>query len=221
MKINNSFPVNKEQNHIKQTGKEYALYRDAARGDVWTMDYSRPVSLKRALYNVRDDKNINEGIVGEKKIINRFISDLQSNKQTQGILHKKVIKLAGYGASAAVFETADGKIIKITDGNHIPMNRPSAVFDVPVFKKGKSGKTHFYVEEKLYQHAMPVIWLDQIKNMIKQAGYKPCDLYEYDTHQIGISKDGKLYLLDAECAKYKTIFHALVDKIKRQILKRI
>ncbi len=201
--------------------KSYTLYRDSNRGNVLAMDYSRPVSLKQALCNVRDDKNINEGIIGDKNVINRFITDLQNSKQTQKILRRKVVKLAGYGSSAAVFETADGKIIKLTDGNHIPLNRPRAFFDVPVFKKGKSGKTHFYLEEKLYQHAMPAFWVDVVRDMIKQSDYKIFDLYEYDTHQIGISKEGKLYLLDAECAKYKTIFHALLDKAKRNILKRL
>ena len=124
------------------------------------------------------------------------------------------------GSSAITFETPDGKVIKITDGNHFPLNRPHAVFDVPVYKKGHKGKTYYYIEEKLYQHAMPVFWVDSVRDMIRDKGYRPFDLYEYDTHQIGISKNGKIYLLDPECARYKTIFHALFDKTKH-LLKKI
>ncbi len=224
MQINNKVYTTKENTGQKtksSTAKNYVLYRDTSRCDMLAMDYDRPVTLKRALYNIRDEKNIKEGIIGDKNLIERFILDLQKNPQSQKILKRKVVKLAGYGSSAAAFETVDGKIIKITNGNHMPLNRPLTTFDVPVFKKGKSGKTHFYLEEKLYQHSMPFLWVEEVKSMIKKAGYAPTDLFEFDTHQIGISKNGKLYLLDAECAKYKSIFHAIWDKVKRNILKRI
>ena len=222
MKINKGFCTSsrfKKNEYFQKYG--YLLYRDSMRGNVLVMDYGRPVSLKRALINVRDDQNINEGIIADKNVINRFITDLQDSKKTKKILNRKIIKLVGYGSCAAAFETADGKIIKITDGNHIPMNRSLEFFDVPVFKKGKSGKTHFYVEEKLYQHAMPEYWVGVIKDAIRRSGYRTSDLYEHDMHQIGISKKGRLYLLDAECARYKTIFHAMFDKIKRYLMKKL
>jgi hypothetical protein len=60
----------------------------------------------------------------------------------------------------------------------------------------------------------------EIIDMIKAKGYKPKDLSEMDIHQIGISKEGNLYLLDPECAKYKTLFHALWAKTKK-VFKRV
>lgn len=217
-----SFKKKKKHNNLKHRANGSPLLCiDKNNSDVVTLEYSKPVSLKKALYDIRNDFRINEGIVGYKEIVARFINDFSFDPKNKKILKRKVTKLIGYGCSAAVFETADGKILKITDGNHIPMHRPHAEFDVPIFKQGKAGKTHFYLEEKLYQHNIPYYWVDIVKDMIKKAGYKPKDLYECDIHQIGISENGKIYLLDAECAVYKTLLHALCDKLKRLICKFI
>ena len=193
------------------------VFTDEARGYVQSVEYGRPVTLKKALYDIKQNSQINEGVAGHKPIVQRFIDDLNLSGK---ILNKKIIKMLGSGSSAITFETPDGKVIKITDGNHFPLNRPHAVFDVPVYKKGHKGKTYYYIEEKLYQHAMPVFWVDSVRDMIRDKGYRPFDLYEYDTHQIGISKNGQIYLLDPECARYKTVFHAMFDKTIR-LMKRI
>ena len=193
------------------------VFTDEARGYVQSVEYGRPVTLKKALYDIKQSSQIDEGVAGHKPIVQRFIDDLNLSGK---ILNKKIIKMLGSGSSAIAFETPDGKIIKITDGNHFPLNRPHALFDVPVYKKGHKGKTYYYIEEKLYQHAMPVFWVDSVRDMIRDKGYRPFDLSEYDTHQIGISKNGKIYLLDPECARYKTVFHALFDKTKH-LLKKI
>ena len=49
---------------------------------------------------------------------------------------------------------------------------------------------------------------------IEEKGFKASDLASSDFYQVGLSKNGKLYLLDPECAEYKTIFHAVWDKVK-------
>lgn len=194
------------------------LFINKSKDDVISMEYSKPVTLKKALYDIISSPAINEGVVGEKDTIRLFLNDLSVDKK---ILNKKVVGLAGYGSSAAVFETADGKILKMTYGNHFPLNRPHEIFDVPVYASGRHGKTHFYVEEKLYQHCMPQYFVDTVRDMIVGAGYRPNDFFADDTHQIGLSKNGRLYLLDAECARYRSLLHAVVDKAKRFVLKRI
>ena len=129
------------------------------------------------------------------------------------------LKNVGRGSSAVVFETSDGNILKLTETNHFPLNRPVQSFDVPIYKHGKAGKIHYYVEEKLFQHGLSEGFVSIMKDMIKAAGLRPYDLLDGDVFQLGMSKEGKLYLLDPECAKYKTIFHAIFDKMKRLLTK--
>ena len=60
----------------------------------------------------------------------------------------------------------------------------------------------------------------EVKKSIREKGYRTFDINDNAIHQIGLSKEGRLYLLDSECARYKTVFHALFDKIKRVVLKK-
>lgn len=166
-----------------------------------------PQKLKTVLKHINDkDKNIDIFIKAIKK--NEYLA----NKKVTGYVNK--------GSAAIVFETSDGKILKLTEGNHFPLNRPQEEFDVPIYEKGKIGNIHYYIEEKLYQHGLSTPFVEEIKERIKKRGYKTFDIYDTDTNQIGLSKEGKLYLLDPECARYKTIFHALIDKTKK-IIRRI
>ena len=144
-----------------------------------------------------------------------FIKEVSKNDE---VANKLVKKYLCKGSAALVFETPEGEILKLTLGNHFPLNRPVESFDVPVYEHKKSGKVHCYLEEKLYQHGLSDVFVDEVKNYIREKGYRTFDFYDGDINQIGLSKEGKLYLLDPECAKYKTIFHAIFDKIK-QLLK--
>lgn len=191
---------------------------DYAQHPYLSMEYRKPVTLKKVLYDILRDQKICRGVIGEKDIIYRFINDLRSDGD---ILKSKITKLAGFGARAAVFETEDGQILKITDGNHFSMKRPAKDFDVPILKYGHKGKTYYYFEQKLSLHDIPYYFVEEMRDMIKSAGLRPYDLYDGDVHQLGLCpKTGKLYLLDPECARYKTVFHAMFDKMKR-ILKKI
>ena len=149
------------------------------------------------------------------KMTDVFIKEVSKNDE---VANKLVKKYLCKGSAALVFETPEGEILKLTLGNHFPLNRPVESFDVPVYEHKKSGKVHCYLEEKLYQHGLSDVFVDEVKNHIREKGYRTFDFYDGDINQIGLSKEGKLYLLDPECAKYKTIFHAIFDKIK-QLLK--
>ena len=175
-----------------------------------TIKSSEPVHLITAL------QTIHQTNPEKKDSTDIFIKEVARNKNLSA---KPVKKFITTGSSAIVFETPDEKILKLTLGNHFPMNRPHEGFDVPVYEHTKSGKVHCYIEEKLYQHGLSEIFVEEIKNCIKKKGYRTFDIYDGDINQIGISKDGKLYLLDPECAKYKTIFHAIFDKIKKILRK--
>ena len=143
-----------------------------------------------------------------------FVKDVDNNKELGSVLVKNI---AGNGSTAWAFETIDGDILKLSVGSHFPQGRPHEEFDVPIKKQGRAGKTHYYLEEKLYQHDMPEYFADLVIEKIKKKGYEVFDLSHCDIHQIGISQKGELYLLDPECARFKTIFHALFYKFKKLI----
>lgn len=170
----------------------------------------RYIELIKAMQKIQ--QNDLEGRMGTDV----FIKELEKNKN---LSEKPVTKFIGKGKSAFVFETPDGKILKLTFGNHFPMNRAQENFDAPIYEHSRSGKVHCYLVEKLYQHGLSDVFVEEIKNRIRKKGYRTFDIYDGDVNQIGISKEGKLYLLDPECAKYKTIFHAVFDKIKRFVKK--
>lgn len=175
--------------------------------------YKRPLTLTGALQECqKSDKRIS----ATESRLDIFLKNVSKNEELSNI---KVSKYLGRGSSAVVFETSDGNILKLTETNHFPLNRPVQSFDVPIYKHGKAGKIHYYVEAKLFQHGLSEGFVSIMKDMIKAAGLRPYDLLDGDVFQLGMSKEGKLYLLDPECAKYKTIFHAIFDKMKRLLTK--
>lgn len=161
----------------------------------------------------RLDKVLLEKSINGKPINVRepFIKEILANKELSST---QVIDFCGNGSSAIAFEMPDEKVIKFTDGNHFPFGRPKESFDVPIYKEGKLKTIHYYIEEKLFQHGIDDGFVSIMKDIIKEKGYKTSDLGSSDIHQLGISKNGKLYLLDPECARCKTIFHALWNKVK-------
>lgn len=172
------------------------------------IEYNTPVPLIQVLRDLKAKEQHEHRM--QDSSLDVFIKNVAKDEVLSS---NKVKKYVQKGSSAIAFETPDGDILKLSIGNHFPMSRPQENFDVPIKKQGRSGKVFYYLEEKLYQHGLSEGFVEVIREKIKENGYRPSDLDDYDIHQIGMSKDGKLYLLDPECARYKTIFHALFDKI--------
>lgn len=159
-------------------------------------------------------------LTGLRQCEYRQISDdyddyIHNIEKSPELAETKILKRIGSGSSAIVYETEDGDILKLTKYRHYPIFRQQEDFDVPIKKQGKAGKIHYYFEEKLYQHNLNEVFVRLIKDMIRDKGYEIYDLGDFDIHQIGMTKDGRLYLLDPECARFKTIFHVIYNKIKR------
>ena len=162
----------------------------------------------KTLAQALKDKNISDK--------NFEVSDvfIKSVLQDEKLASTPIKDLIGFGSSAIAFETEDKEVLKLSEGNHFPFARPHESFDVPIYRQGKVGKIHYYFEEKLLQHDMTSGFVAIMRDMIKAKGYRPHDLGSWDLHQIGLSSSGKLYLIDPECARFKTIFHALWKKVK-------
>lgn len=146
-------------------------------------------------------------------------SSIKKISQDKNLASTPITDFISQGSSAIVFETENGQVLKLTEGNHYPLGRSQENFDVPIYKQGKIKNIHYYFEEKLMQHDMPDGFVEIMKDMIKAKGYKPYDLELGSTHQIGLSSSGKLYLVDPECARHKTIFHAFWKKLKMSLPK--
>lgn len=170
--------------------------------------YPQPITLRKALSKISNNGD---------EFADVFMKDVSSDAN---LASQNVKSYLNRGSAAIVFETADGQILKLTEGNHFPLNRPHESFDVPIYKKGHIGNIYYYFEEKLYQHGLSDVFVEEVKRNIREKGYRTFDISDTAVHQIGLSKDGKLYLLDSECARYKTVFHALFDKIKRFVIKK-
>ena len=178
--------------------------------------YNTPVSLEKVLKDLKEDNSYKLGIVSEKSVLKNFLENL---KQTAGILKTEIVKMAGYGNRAIAFETTDGKILKITRNNHFHRNRPPEFFDVPIYKRGHVKDTYYYLEEKLSQEHLPSDAGQIVKKQIESIGYKTFDYNPDKVMQIGMNKDGKLFLLDSECARSRTIFHTIFRKITKLLKK--
>ena len=169
--------------------------------------YKKPVTLKRALYDIFETQSMKDGIMGEKDQIKQFISDLKDEKIGQ----KKINKIIGAGSSSIAFETPMGDVLKISHKNPFVGNRPIQDFDAVIFQKRKYKNSYYLLEEKLdkvnfFEDDNPV---SQVAEKIQQKGFKVYDLWDMQTWQVGRSKNGELKLLDHECAQFKSKFHKI------------
>ena len=177
------------------------------------VEYKKPVTLKRALYDIFENKEINCGIMDEKQDVKQFLDDLKETK----IGKRKIKRVIGSGSSSIAFETPMGDILKISHSNPFIKNRPVQDFDAEIYKRGKHDTSYYILEEKLdkvdfMEDDNPVA---DVVDKIEKKGFDVYDLWDVQTWQVGRSKDGELKLLDHECARYKSWFHRIKTVIKQ------
>ena len=154
-----------------------------------------------------------------------FVENYVANKNL------KIKSLLSMGCTALVFETADGRILKVSPYNHFPDGRKPDDFDLPAFS-GKSGYTHYYLQEKVSQENLSQSELREFVESIEKRGYYLHDYTikkvdsgnvieaaeEINPAQFGRAKNGKIYLIDPECAtlsECKSMLGGLGKKLKR------
>ena len=125
------------------------------------------------------------------------------------ISNMKIKNLYDLGCFALVFETQDGKILKIGEGSHFPEDRKPEDFDVPVEKSGKGRFLHYYVEQKCSVDDVSEEEILDLCKYIKSKGFLLIDVNlmngSLKKEQFGMGKDGKIYLLDPQCAIKRSI----------------
>ena len=199
-------------------------------GYLTNIDFKKPVTIANAIKTILKTQN-NE--VREKMFMASYTEDnlfdmyvdINSDRALKDL---KVKKFIGMGVYALVFETTDGDIIKITNGNHFPCNRKPDFFDLPIIRHGQMGRTHYYIEEKVSQNDITDEEIEELITKIEQADYtiqdylltKECADNKYGhpfkKRQFGRTKDGKVYLIDPGCAiDEKSLITKLAQKIRQ------
>lgn len=139
----------------------------------------------------------------------RSIRDLQALK-TSKFAETKIKELTGMGGSALVFLMEDGDVLKITYGKHL--RRELESFDIPVYEQGVLlPNIYYYIEQYADTESVTKEEILELINKIKAMGYEVCDVYDnfwvkndsVRDFQFGKTPDGKVYLLDPECAYKK------------------
>lgn len=195
--------------------------------------FKTPISPYRAIWALAksSDPNVSQALFHKMHTpdeLEEMAFDISASDFLRDI---KVKKLIGLGAYAFAFETEDGKILKITNGNHFHNKRKPDFFDIPIIHQGRMCRTYYYLEDKLSQDDLTQ---EELKNLVKQIeekGYILRDVYyssrygeisdKVKPEQFGRAKDGKIYLLDAGCVfppdKPLIDIKSIIGKLKRLI----
>lgn len=111
----------------------------------------------------------------------------------------KFVRYLGAGNSAMAIENEEGKVLKLSALNQFALDRKPEKFDARIYESGTTDSGyHYYLQEKCDITKIKKDDIGKISKMIEDAGYTPFDMSE---DQIGIANDGKVYLIDPECAK--------------------
>lgn len=198
-----------------------------------TVVFQKLLTPSQALFALAHSKD--ENILNELFCSNHdtdSLEDMAVEVNSDSYLRSlRVGKLIGMGMYSLVFETSDGKILKLTSENHFPNNRKPDIFDVPVYKKGRIGRTYYYLEEKLSQDDVTQEELIDFVKEIKAKGYKMRDyLIHFDNtedvesiraDQFGRGKNGKIYLLDPQCAIAPPKYFFDIKRIKNKLKEKL
>ena len=159
--------------------------------------FKKPLTLAQALDTVQnaDDKYhlCRYGVVKSGFTLNEFKESFEMRFKNM-----KFTGFLGSGYSALALENQDGNIVKLCTDDHFAMRNKTEDFDAQVLKKGTIKKQYFYYIQKKYsKKGITQKDVDLMEKKILSKGYIANDLYE---GQIGKDKDGKIYLIDPECA---------------------
>lgn len=198
-------------------------------GNLTFVNYYPSVILTGVIMDILRDKMILKELAKVK--VNPKLELLKLGQEilgTKEIREKPIKSLIGYGKRALVFETDNGEIIKITRGDHFNGREP-ADFDLPIIKSGKltdDGKFYYYIEDKVSQDKLTQAELHKFVKHIKNSGFYLRDYREeglpfgnINCTQFGKDANGKIYLIDPECAEKINPEESFIEKIQRFIFK--
>ncbi len=178
--------------------------------------FDNTIPLDKAVSEISSDKKVIRILSCYKyyvmKTLGQIQEDLSNSKKLKNL---KVNGMIDFGQTAFVFETNDGDILKITSRDHF-LGRQPQNFDLSVKEYDEAfpkSFCHYYVEEKISKDVASKD-LYSLVEKIKKQGYK---IVDFRSEQFGKTKDGKVVLIDPECARKSGLlglFKYKLEKIK-------
>ena len=173
--------------------------------------FDSPVSLGKAISEISADDTMVDMLSCYKYFVKKTLAQIQHDLSlTKNLKDLKVTGMINYGQTAFVFETEDGDILKITSRDHFLGRKPEN-FDVKIKKHIKVNPgsfCHYYLEEKTSEDFSDGE-LSDFADEIKNRGYK---IVDSRWEQFGKTKDGRMVLIDPECARKAGLFGLLKQK---------
>ena len=207
------------------------------KGKLKAIIYKTPLPFLKIFKNMENPKDV----FAKERFYTHLHSEEEIRRISEALKYNKEIgstavkALIGFGAFAFAFETEDGLVLKITEGEHFPYGRKPADFDLPVIKCGKispNDRLYYYLEEKVRQDNLEDVEIVKLIRYIKSKGYsmrdylkdfaEPDDPHaEIKQKQFGRAPDGKIYLIDPGCAYLQTeektgFFKRILEKIRNR-----
>lgn len=204
--ISNNY--NKTRHQLGWCRSGYGEYR------INSIKFDTPLPLDKAINEICSNKSMVESLSDYRYFSNKTLKqikkDLTKNDKIKDI---QVTGMIDFGQTAMVFETTEGDVLKITNREHFLGRKPQD-FDIPIKSHAKlSPKSfcHYYLEEKV-SNIFSNNEAEDLKQEIKNKGYKVVD---FRNVQIGKTKDGKMVLIDPECARKNNILGFFVQKFSK------
>lgn len=177
----------------------FGTIRYLKNGKLSELEFNKALTLHDALEQVKKAQH-GYNICGYGLARNDSKLDCLANAFDLRLQNMKFTKFLGAGGTALALENQDGNVVKLCFQDQFKMRQELEDFDAPVYRKGHIYKRYFYyVQEKCSKEGITQKHVDQMEKRITDKGYIVTDLFE---DQLGFGKDGKVYLIDPECAHH-------------------
>lgn len=156
------------------------------------------------MLRLKEPKNLLDGIEDILNALKRqtrkyaIASRLDAAKRLSMFQNRKLEEIVGFGANTLAIKLDNNEVLGISNNNPF-VGRAFQPFDLPVITQGRVPNNSMHYSLRKFAEEVDYKELEELEKNIQAKGFKVFDWGEY---QAGKS-DGKIYLLDFECAKKK------------------
>lgn len=176
---------------------EFGTIKRLPNGKFDELIFDKPVNLHKAFQLVRKAQDKYNICYGGKKVNDR-LNRLEESEFIDKFKGKKFIKFVGASSKISAFELENGNVLKLSEKPHFALRDNVEDFDAPIWESGNyDGKYFYYIQKRCDKSNITLKDVENFEKRIKSYGYNVTDM---GLGQIGRGEDGKLYLIDYECA---------------------